>query len=611
MTINKTQQMAKSLEFLGGANIKGIPASVSTGQAVEHDQLNSALALKQDNVSGGAGVVVEASNISLDLATSGTDYGSLTLSGTGYSSLNGEYTLAPFKGSLTYSGTSLDLDEGGDYNVYYKANGSGVWAIIAKRDTDNIHNNGSTGESNGHWIATLTTVDLTTITDDYNNLIPNYQAVDSDFVTSSSEQDDDGNGTPSSADSQITYGTGSTPAGLKFDNNKLAIDFANSVAEHSSTKVFPASVVKTYIDEQRDFAKTASNNTFSNAVANLTGNPSKVQSAIESLAGEIDSVQGSASGAATLAAEEYAKIAVLQGEMDDAEAATAQEVTDRQDAITLVETSLGFSAGAGVQSSGENVTQGTDIETAISELDVALDLVQGDLSSRLPAVDYFHSGTDYALTAGQIAGTEALDISKYDVVDPSTGQVAYTSETDLTGSAIDVTVLVSYGAVGGVDAGVYSRDSSTGFLTRASYFDEASEIQKNAIMQVKYGGAIAGAQFYVSTPDEPIIGTSAIGFELASAVIIGSETIDEAKLTTTLAGKLNAKTDKHEEVVTIPADGSVVVTHDFGHRSFVISIFDSGFNDITSSVEIDRTSVNEVTLSSLVEFAGVTCVVVG
>ena len=558
---DRKQKVISSQDFQGAQTIENLPDAVSNQQPTTLAQQNAALALKQNNVSGGSGVVVTGSSIALDLAVSGTDHNSLTLSGTGYSSLNGEYTLAGFKGSLTYAGTDLDLDEGGDYNVYYKANGSGVWAIIAKRDTDNIHNNGSVGESNGYWLATLTNVDLTTLTSDYNSLIPNYQAVDHDFVTSSSEQDEDGNGTPSSADSQITYGTGSTPAGLKFDNSKLAVDFAENVAQAASTKIFPSSVVKTYIDEQRDIAKTASNNTFSNAVANLAGNPSNVQSALEASAGEIDATNSVVSGVQTLASSEYAKIVVLESEMDAAEAATAQEVTDRAAAIALVEASMGVTAGSGVQSSGENVTSGADIETAISELDVALDLVQGDLSSRLPAVDYFHDGGVYALTAAQVAGTEALDTAKYDVIDPSTGLVSYTESSDLTTSSVDLNVLVSYGNAGDVDAGVYTRDSATGFLVRATYFDESSEIQKNAIMQVKYGGAIAGAQFYVSTPDEPTIGTSAIGFELASAVIIGAETVDYSKLALPLAQIVDAKTNKHVETITTDGSGYATITH--------------------------------------------------
>ena len=613
MAINNQIGRATDILFQGDAKPKGVTAASAPGELIEYVQHNDALALKQDNISGGAGVSVDGSVVSVDLATSGTDYNSLTLSGTSHGSLDGVYTLAAVKGSLSFGSAELDFDEGGNYNVYYKDNGSGVWAILAKRDDDNLHNNGSAYDNIGPWIAVLTTVDVSSLSADYPDLVPNHLAVDWDHITTSSEQDDNGNGTPASSASEVTYATGSTPAGLKFDNNKLAVDLSSTVGEAASTNIFPASVIKTYVDEQREVAKTSANNTFSNTIANLTGNPSNVQSAIEAAAAEIDAADTAISSAATLAASEYAKIATIETELDAAEAATAQEATDRQAAIALVQTSLGFTVGQGVQSTGENVTAGASVKDAISELDVALNLIQGDLSSRLPAVDYFHDGAVYALTAGQVAGTEALNTAKYDIVDPATGQVVRTVEVDLTPATTAVTILVSYGAAGDVDAGVYSRDNTTGFLTRAAHFDESAEIQKNAIMQVKHGGAIAGAQFYVSTPDEPVIGTSAIGFELASAVIIGAETVDEPKLAPALATKINSKVDYEINTnVTIPAnlDGNTFTTIATAFSTILHVTIDMADGEQTEGIEILKAS-GEIRLSSGGTFSGLTVNVTG
>ena len=597
---NRTQPVVSSQDYLGVSVIENLPDAVAPQSPVTLSQQGTQLALKQDNVSGGAGVEVTGSSIAVDLAVSGTNYGSLTLSGTSHSSLDGEYTLASFKGSLTYAGTSLDLDVGGNYNVYYKVNGGGVWAVIAKRDTDNVHNNGSTGESNGQWLAVLTTVDVTTISEDYNNLIPNYQAVDSDFVTSSSEQDDNGNGTPSSADSQVTYGSGSTPAGLIFDNDKLAIDFASTTAEAASTKVFPSSVIKTYVEEQRDLAKIASNNTFSNSQANLTGNPGNVQSALESAAGEIDSLASVVSSNQTTAATEYGKIATLETEMNAAEASVVAEAAARASDVAALELTIGVSAGSGVTTAGDNVTSGDDVEKAISDLDVALGLIQGDLSSRMPAVDYFHSGLEFALTSGQLAGTEEFDEAKYNVYDPQTGALVSTSVSDLSTAVQDLKILVSYGPSGDADAGVYVRDTATGYLSRADYFDQPAEVQKNAIMQVKYGGSIAGAQFYVATPDDPTIGTDPIGFELASAVIIGQGTIDEPKLETALAAKVNAKSDKFIATVTTDSSGFVTIAHDLATSDFIAQAWSTvGEGETVPSIEFSDASSASVVLGGI------------
>ena len=106
-----------------------------------------------------------------------------------------------------------------------------------KRDTDNIHNNDSFGESVSYWMALLTDNDPTSITSDYVDFIPDYLIVDYQNITTSSEQDDNGNGTISSTSPLVSYAAGNTPAGLKFDNDKLAIDFAADIASGNTVNV--------------------------------------------------------------------------------------------------------------------------------------------------------------------------------------------------------------------------------------------------------------------------------------------------------------------------------------------------------------------------------------
>ena len=612
--------------FQGGATVKGIPASQETGQAVEHDQLIAALDTKQPNLTGGSGIDLSSSTLKIDLAVTGTDYGTLTLTGSNYSSLDGVYTLASFKGSLSYSGTSLDLDVGGDYNVYYKSNGGGVWSVIAKRDTDNIHNNFSVGESNGSWIVVLTAVDPTSITEDYNNFIPNYQAVDFDFLTSSSEQDDNGNGTISSAASGVSYASGNTPAGLIFENDKLAIDFASSTAQAESTNVLPASVTVTAINEAEGRASQAQNTTFSNAIAQLVGNPAKVQSAIEALKSMHDTLSNTVSNNQTTASTEYGHINDLQDALgtssDDmgvmhallsdgvAVKALLNELATLNASLRSdADTTLGVAAGASINSAGDNVTDSTDIATAISDLDVALGLVQGDLTSRIPAVDQYHNANQYPLTADQLAGTEPVNEVKYDQVDIQTGNTI-TWSTDMSLFNMDVRILVDFGAAGDVDAGIYDRDHATGLLTRSTYFNEASEIQKNAIFQIRYGGAIAGAEFMVVTPDEPSIGTDPIGFENISAVIIGQGTLAKDRLRPEFQAEIDNKLVPYESaVVTVPANGALTLVH--GHKLFSAPmILDAAGNmqsfelDITVDGTMVITSEADVDIPVTVRFAG-------
>ena len=99
-----TTNINKSLNFQGGETVKGLPTATNSDHAVPKSQLDSVALTKQNNITGGSGVELSGNTLNVDLAVTGTDYGTLTLSGSDYSSLDGAYTLASFKGSLTYSG---------------------------------------------------------------------------------------------------------------------------------------------------------------------------------------------------------------------------------------------------------------------------------------------------------------------------------------------------------------------------------------------------------------------------------------------------------------------------------------------------------------------------
>lgn len=594
---DKTSKQGSHLDFQNAATIVNLPDGVAPQQPVTVSQLNAVSATKQDNMSGGAGIDISGTSIAIDLAVTGSDYGSLTLSNTSHASLDGTYTRAAVRGTLTYAGTNLNLDVGGSFNIYYKANGGGVWAVVIKRDTDNIYGNNSVGESTGNWLAVLTTIDPTSITEDYNSFIPNYQAVDSDFITVSSEQDENGNGSPASSDSNVDYAGGSTPAGLKFENNKLAVDFASSIGNGTSTNILPASIAVTYIDEQVGSAKVSSNNSFSNTVAQLTGNPSNVQSAIEASKDEIDAVSFTVSSNQTFAASEYTKIANLQTSL----AATNSDL-DAAEAVTAalnssIDTSLGLTTGGTLNTPAGNVRSDANVVQALSDLDTALAAVQGDLTSRLPAVDYLHNSLEFPLTVDQMVGIDPVDLVQ---TGGGTGE-----SSDLSLLTSDVTILISYGEAGHVDAGVYTRDSSTGTISRTTHFNESSEIQKNAIMQILRGGSVAGAEFFVSTPDEPTIGADPIGFKLASANIIGEATVAELNLVAALRDKLTVKVSTDFDLDTSDGAGGYIATivHDLGTKDVVFSIRDEN-DEFIDSLEVSAPTVNTLVITSLTSMTG-------
>tara|TARA_Y100001956_G_C4117394_1_gene185608 strand:- start:317 stop:2197 length:1881 start_codon:yes stop_codon:yes gene_type:complete len=615
MTTNRKQPVVANQDYGNLQRIENLPNAVEPQQPLTLAQAQEFLGLKQDNVSAGSGVHIEGTTINVNLAVSGTDYGTLILTGTGYSSLNGTYTLAPFKGSLTYAGTSLDLDVGGDYNVYYKDNGSGVWSIIAKRDTDNIHNNFSVGESNGSWIVVLTSVDPTSITEDYNNFIPNYQAVDFDFLTASSEQDDNGNGTVSSTASGVTYAAGNTPAGLIFENDKLAIDFASGINDAESTNVLPASIAVTAINEAESRASQAQNTTFSNAIAQLAGNPAKVQSAIEALKSLVDSVSNTVSNNQTTASTEYGHIDNMQAALgtsaEDFGSLTHPLLPDDATAIAIFEAlaaaiaavradadnTAGITAGSLLDAIGQTVAQDSTYLEAFTALVNKVETVQGDLTNRLGSVEFYHNAEEFPLTAGQIAGTEALDVVQTGAgTGESTDVAAYVASLPV---ARDVRVLVSYGIAGGVAAGIYVRDKDTGFLTRAVDFDESSEIEEGDVIQVLLGGSVAFADFAVYEDSFPTIGTDPIKFKLEKAAGVGDGTVTRVKMDPNLTTEFNAKTDKFVTTVTTDNDGFATVTHDLATEDFVVQVRNTSGAKDTVLAESSGFTSTQVTIGAV------------
>ena len=578
-----SEQFGSDLDLLNQSKVTNLKNGSNPNDAINKSQLDAMGDTKQGNLNAGAGVDLTANTIKVDLAVAGTDYGSLTLSGTGYSSLDGVYTLASFKGSLSYGSATLSLDVGGNYNFYYKDNGGGVWSIIGKRDTDNIHNNGSSAESFAGWMAALTLVNPTTITEDYPSFIPDYLSVDNFFITSSSDQDENGNGTVSVATGHVTYAAGNTPAGLVFENDKLAIDFAQTLADAESTNVLPASLTTTAISEAEARAKQAQNVSFSNVVAQLAGNPSKVQSAIEALKSLSDTLISTISNNQTVAANEYNSIDSLQtlagstgvnhGDLSHAllpdDATTPQVFEALATAIASVRSDANATAGGDIgallNAIGDIVAQDSTYIQAFTAIVNRLESVEGEMTNFKGTVEFYHNAEDFPLTADQLAGSEAFDTVQTGFgTGQSTDVAAYVSGLPIPR---DVRILVSYGENGNAGAGIYVRNKDTGFLTRSTDFDESSEIEKGSVYQVLLGGSVALSTWTIINDDSPVIGTDLIKIKARLASGVGDGSVSKVKLDDSLKGEIDNKLVGVELASqTITANDETVITHN--HKIF-------------------------------------------
>ena len=602
MASNNSKKIGVDLDMSSGAKLKNLTASTVSGEAVEHSELNTKLALKQDNVTGGSGINVDGTEITVDLATAGSDYDSLTLSGLSYASLNGEYTRLPYSAELENVGINLDLTIGDldiDWNAYYKDNGSGIWAVCIKRDNDGDQ---ETSPTSNAWMTVLTTTDPTSFsytgsgTSVVSSYIPDYSAVDYASPTYSNESSGDGKFSPASIDSNVSYGTGSTPAGLLFDNNKLAIDFANTTAQASSTKVFPSSVIKTYTDEQIVLAKDLANHPFSNTIAQLTGNPNNAQSAIESCAGEINTIDGQVSALQTTDAVHTSHIASHS---------SALGVSNGDNAMPVVTgAASAFVTGSTVAARQQAI--GDSIGGVYSNMGGLLGLGQFDtdfgdgfviLPNDSDAKALFQATEaelqNISLGLGQFwSPVEAHADSNVDITNPGTdtfeGAVVTVGQRVLLIAQTDAS-----------ENGIYVFATSSTALVRSLDANEDAEFSPNKTVQVLSSSeeGISGATFSYTGSDDPVIGTDDLTFELKAKGVVGDNTITESKLGVAVALKLNNKTDKYAETVTLTAGTPVNITHGLNSQDVIVQVRDTSGN--VTDVEIDITDSSYATINTL------------
>lgn len=597
MASTNSKKIGVDLDFSSGAKLKNLPASAVGGEAVEHNELNTKLSLKQDVISGGSGIEVEGNVVNVDLATAGSDYSTFVVTDAAYSSLEGEYIRASYQAYVDYAGTNLDLTYGGDFNLYYKDNGNGIWAVIVQREIDGDVDT----DDLGSWLMCLVTVDPSSISSNYSSFIPNYQAVDYDTIADADVQDENGKISPAEGgygfNSDASYGTGSTPAGLLFDNNKLALDFASNVSSASSTKVFPSSVIKTYTDEQVALAKDLSNHPFNNAVAQITGNPNNAQSMGEALASEIDTLDGQVSSLQT-------KDVTHDAYIEDHRLALG--IPQGQDALSaFTGAAAAFTAGATtVQSVAQNL--GTAIGDVYSNVGGLLGLGQfdtdfGDGFTILPnnedAKALFQATEtelqNISLGLGQFwSPVEAHEYGNVNISNPGTDTFG-----GAVVSATDRVLLL--GQTDASENGIYLFTTSGTAMTRALDANEDTEFSPNKTVQVLNSteDGISGATFSYTGADDPVVGTDDLTFALKSKGVVGDSSITEGKLALALALKLNNKTDKYAETVTLAAGTPLNITHGLNSQDVVVQVRDTSGN--VTDVEIDITDSSYVTINSL------------
>ncbi len=596
MAVNGTKKVGVNLDLSSGAKLLNLSQASSSGEAVEFAQLNSALVLKQDNMSGGNGVELDGNAINIDLSESGTDFATMTISGTGFATLDGEYTRAPHRGHWSNVGLSLDWSHNtGDYAMYYKDNGGGVYSMIASRDQDGDN---STYGGIQQWMALLTSVNPATLSGNVFNQVPNYAMVDHFVVTYNNETDENGALVPDGNSSFIGYVSGSGASYLKFNGGELLADVVTNMNNVGTGKLVDSATVKTYIDEQSVISRTASSNTFINTTASLTGSPANVQSAIEAAAAEIDGIDNT--------------IILLNAK--DTMHDNRLDAHDSVLGVTQLASSLGsWSGAAATYFSANSDVKSVLIEIAdtfaVNKSDLAgvLGLSKGDtdfgdgftvLSNDSDAKNLFQEIEVELQNLSQGLGqfwnpVQARSIIDIDISNPGTD--TFDGATVSTGGRV-----LLMGQNDPTENGIYLFASTSTQMIRALDANESSEFTINKTVQVLASSTqgVSGGTFAYTNGDDPVLGTDDLPFSQKSQGVVGDASITEAKLGADLATKLNDKTDKHAETVTMTSGVPVQISHGLNSMDVIVQVRTVTGGNVTD-IEIDITDSSFVTLNSL------------
>ncbi|CAL9980367.1 hypothetical protein MYOV011v1_p0189 [Vibrio phage 6E35.1a] len=617
---DKTDLVYRHLDFGDASKILNLPDADTAGAPLPKSQIESLLAAKQANVVGGNGVEIDGNSIVVDL---GTVTSSVAINGASDAySRNSTGSASEFNvsgyidrgiGEVLTSGSSSPYNfritnaSGNNYHFYTRDNGDGTFnALVFGLHVAKYHLYRVTGDPGTFNTVTLEFVASVPF------VLPGYVTVDGERYINTDY--DDG----------IVL-VGGTDSYMKFAAGALNADVVTDMASAATGKLVDAGVVKTYIDDAKATAIVAANNTFSNSLAGLTGSPSNVQSAIESAASEINSLDSSVSGLQdqdiihTAGISDVASavgIAVGSSNMgsftntmliDNSDIKTvleaiATEIDDVNDELHsklgVIESDVGMGAMVSPIYSDD-----VNAKTLIEEAGAAIESLQVGAGAFWAAVDYHHHADSHSLPAG--FGDGSTDVGTL-VIDP-TGSNLTVAELE-TGDRI---LVISDGT--DTETGIYvvNSDNST---QRSTDAQASADFTTNKTVNIINGGSHAGATYAYVGASDPTIGTDALPFEFKQGTNVGDTTITESKLALVLATKLNGKTDKETATFNInTSDGQGGFTETIAHTlgdDVIVQIETAVTGEVRSNLEIVKTN-NQVVVNSNISVLGLKIVIIG
>ena len=616
-------------KHVGGTTLSGLPiigAGDDPTSAISYQQLQDTADTKQDNLSDGAGTEISADKVNINLESSGSS--ALVIGGSAKISIHGSYGLKAVVGYVSGSGFSRTFNAGAlagvEYYMYWDAINT---RLVAYHDSTSLFYG---FDLNGHAdsAAFATAINAGTLAG--GEVIRFDSSDDAGGITGSTMGY---SGTsfqiPNSSNANVSYTTGNGPY-LEIVAGLLRAIVAESVAGGQTGQLIDVVKIRQYAEDIKAFCLIAANNSFDNSSAAFAGGPDKVQAAIEAAKTLIDSVASTVNTNQNTASTEYGRIDNLQalagttdenhGDLTHAllpDNATTPAVFEAlAAAVALVRSDANVTAGGNIgdllNAIGGVVAQDSTYIQAFSAIVNRLESVEGEMTNFKGTTEFYHNADEFPLTANQLAGAEAFNTVETGFgTSENTDVAAYVAGLPVPR---DVRILVSYGTDGDADAGIYLRDKDTGYLTRATDFDESSEIEKGSVYQVLLGGSVALSTWTVVNDDLPVIGTDLIKIKARLAAGVGDGTVTKVKLAPALSAELDAKVVMTVPTnYTIPAAGFKDITHNLLLASEPLIKSTDGVNNLSDSVLVKYPSAgvcrlqidSSIALDVQVTFSGV------
>jgi len=595
MAVNGSKKVGVNLDMSTGAKLKNLPQAATAGEAVEYAQLNSALSLKQNSMAGGSGIELDGVSIKINLSENGTDYSQLSVSSSPVAPLNGVYTRAPFRGHASNVGLALDwTHNAGDYAMFYKDNGGGVYSVIVARDQDG---DSDTYGSIQQWMAVLTSVNPATLSDDLANFVPNYSVAGYHVLGYGDDMDEAGALVPSASSPFVDYSTGSGSSYLKFNSDELQADVVTSMASAATGRLVDSNTIKTYVSEQATISRTAANNTFSNATAALDNNPSNVQSAIEEAAAAI---QDNDSDITDLQSADVAHVSRLVA-------------TESALGVSALDSDLGTWSGNSTAIFANDITVKAALDTVATTFVANTANVGQVLGLTAGDTDF---GTGFIILSNDAPAKTLFQEIEVELQNLSQGVGQFWSPVEAKSEVNLVLSSPSTDEFGGVQVaqgdrvlvaaqsnatqnGIYIFDTPSTAMVRTTDADLDTEFSLNKTVQVLASDqdGVSGATFAYTGVDDPELGVAAISFAMKAQGVIGDSSVTSAKLSDAMNAEIDAKSDKYSETVTLVAGTPVQITHGLASMDVIVQVRDTAGN--VTDVEVDILDSSFVTINSL------------